>query len=115
MKRITTLKKSHDYLGREDLFLYSSSVYSCHLFLISSAAIRSMPFLSFIVPIFAQNVPLVSLILLLFSSMHTYMHTHTRIVVVQLLSCIVVLLLSCVELLVTMDCGPLGSSVHGIS
>ena len=42
-------------------FLYSSSVYSCHLFLISSASVRSIPFLSFIVPIFAWNVPLVSL------------------------------------------------------
>ena len=29
-------------------FLYSSSVYSCHLFLISSASVRSLPFLSFI-------------------------------------------------------------------
>ena len=45
-------------------FLYSSSVYSCHLFLISSAYVRSIPFLSFIVPIFAWNVPLVSLIFL---------------------------------------------------
>ena len=35
--------------------LYSSSVYSCHLFLISSASVRSIPFLSFIVPIFAWN------------------------------------------------------------
>jgi len=43
-------------------FLYSSSVYSCHLFLISSASVRSIPFLSFIEPIFAWNVPLVSLI-----------------------------------------------------
>ena len=41
-------------------FLYSSSEYSCHLFLISSASIRSLPFLSFIVPIFARNVPLIS-------------------------------------------------------
>ena len=31
-------------------FLYSSSVYSCHLFLISSASVRSIPFLSFIFP-----------------------------------------------------------------
>ena len=31
----------HDYLGRKDIFLYSSSVYSCHLFLISSAPVRS--------------------------------------------------------------------------
>ena len=45
-------------------FLYSSSVYSCHLFLISSASVRSLPFLSFIEPIFTWNVPLVSLIFL---------------------------------------------------
>ena len=44
-------------------FLYSSSVYSCHL-LVSSASVRSIPFLSFIEPIFAWNVPLVSLIFL---------------------------------------------------
>ena len=36
----------HDYLDHEDLFLYSYSVYSCHLFLISSASVRSIPFLS---------------------------------------------------------------------
>ena len=62
-------------------FWYSSSVYSCHLFLISSASVRSIPFLSFIVPIFAWNVPLVYLIflkralifhILLFSSI--YLH-----------------------------------------
>ena len=45
-------------------FLHSSSVYSCHLFLISSASVRSIPFLSFIEPIFAWNVSLVSLIFL---------------------------------------------------
>ena len=45
-------------------FLYSFSVCSCHLFLISSASVRSIPFLSFIVPIFAWNVPFVSLIFL---------------------------------------------------
>ena len=45
-------------------FLYSSSVYSCHLFLVSSLSVRSIPFLSFIEPIFAWNVPLVSLIFL---------------------------------------------------
>ena len=44
-------------------FFYSS-VYSCYLFLISSASVRSIPFLSFIQPIFAWNVPLVSLIFL---------------------------------------------------
>ena len=41
--------------------LYSSSVYSYHLFLISSASVRFISFLSFIEPIFAWNVPLVSL------------------------------------------------------
>ena len=41
-------------------FLYSSSVYSYHLFLISSAFVRSILFLFFTVPIFAWNVPLVS-------------------------------------------------------
>ena len=45
-------------------FLYSSSVYFCHLFLISSASVKSIPFLSFIEPIFAWNVPLVSLVFL---------------------------------------------------
>ena len=44
-------------------FLYSS-VYSCHLFLVSFASVRSIKFLSFIKPIFAWNVPLVSLIFL---------------------------------------------------
>ena len=44
-------------------FLYSS-VYSCHLFFISSVSVRSIPFLSFIMPVFAWNVPLVSLIFL---------------------------------------------------
>ena len=40
-------------------FLYSSFVYSCHLFFIASASVRS-----FIEPIFGWNVPLVSLIFL---------------------------------------------------
>ena len=40
-------------------FSYRSSVYSCHLFLISSASVRFLPFLSFIVPIFAWNIPLI--------------------------------------------------------
>ena len=42
------------------LFLYSSSVHSCPLFLISSDSVRSLSFLSFIVPNFAWSVPLVS-------------------------------------------------------
>ena len=63
------------------LFLHSSSVYSCHLFLISYASARSISFLSFIEPIFAWNVPLVSPIflkrflvfpILLFSSITLY-------------------------------------------
>ena len=37
-----------DYRGHEDLYLYSSSVYSCLLFLIYSASVRSIPFLYFI-------------------------------------------------------------------
>ena len=45
-------------------FLYSSSMYSCHLFLISSASVRSIPSMSFIEPIFAWNLPLVSLLFL---------------------------------------------------
>ena len=50
--------------GSWRFILYSSSVYSCHLFLMSSAYVRSIPFLSFFEPIFAWNVPLVSLIFL---------------------------------------------------
>ena len=38
-------------------FLYSSSVYSCHLFLISSSSVRSLPFPSFIEPFFAWTIP----------------------------------------------------------
>ena len=45
-------------------FLYSSSVYSCYLFLISSASVRSLLFLSFIEPILSWNVHLISLIFL---------------------------------------------------
>ena len=45
-------------------FLYNYSVYSCHLLLISSAPGRPILFQSLIVPIFAWNAPLVSLIFL---------------------------------------------------
>ena len=45
-------------------FLYSYSMYSCHLFFISSASVRFIPFLPFIVLIFVWSVPLVSLIFL---------------------------------------------------
>ena len=62
-------------------FLCSSSMYSYHLFWISSASVRSIQFLSFIVPILAWNIPFVSLIflkrslvfpILLFSSISLY-------------------------------------------
>ena len=45
-------------------FLFSSYIYSCHIFLISSASVRSILFLSFIVSIFKWNIPLVSLLFL---------------------------------------------------
>ena len=45
-------------------YLYSSSVYSCHLFLISFASVKFLPFLFFIVPILVWNVPLISPIFL---------------------------------------------------
>ena len=73
--------------------LYSSSVYSCYLFSISSASVRSIPFLSFIVPIFAWNIPLVSLVflkrslvfpILLFSSIS--LHCSLKKVFLSLLS-----------------------------
>ena len=53
--------------GRKELVTTEQvhfSVYSCHLFLISSASLRSMPFISFLVTYLAWNVPLVSLIFL---------------------------------------------------
>jgi len=45
-------------------FFYSSSVHSSYLFLISSASVRSLTFLSFIVPILARSDPLVAPIFL---------------------------------------------------
>ena len=51
-------------IGSWRSFLYSSSVYSYHLFLIPSGSVRSLPFLFFMEPIVAWNVPLVSLIFL---------------------------------------------------
>ena len=50
--------------GSWRFFLYSFSVYSCHLFLISYASLRSIQYPSFIEPIFAWNVSLVSVIFL---------------------------------------------------
>ena len=58
-------RKSHGWRSlaryRKSL-LYSSSVYYCHLFLISSASVRSLPFLSFIEPIFSRFLPFRSFI-----------------------------------------------------
>ena len=45
-------------------FLHCSFVYSCHLFLISSAFVRSIPFLCFIESMFAWSGPWVSLVFL---------------------------------------------------
>ena len=45
-------------LGSLRPFLYSSSVYSCHLSLIFSTSVRCLPFLSFIVPIFCMKYSL---------------------------------------------------------
>ena len=52
---VTTLS----WLSKTFFFFYSSSAYSCHLFLISFASVRSFLFLSYIVPMVAWNVPLV--------------------------------------------------------
>ena len=63
------------------IFFFIVLCISCHLFLISSASLRSITFLSFFVANFAWNVPLVSLIflkrspifrILLFSSISLY-------------------------------------------
>ena len=46
------------------IFLDSYSVYIYHLFLISSASVKSLPFLSLIIPILAWNITLISPIFL---------------------------------------------------
>ena len=56
----TPLRLSRSFIP----FLYSFSVYFCNFFLTFSASVRSLPFLSFIVPIFAWNAPLVSSVFL---------------------------------------------------
>ena len=61
------------------IFFNSSSVYSCHLFLIFSASVRSVPFLSFIVPIFAWNVPLSSLIFLKRFLVFLFVFSHSMV------------------------------------
>ena len=64
MTNLDSIFKSRDITLPAKVHLVSSSVYSCHLCLISSASVRSIPFLSFIEPIFAWTVPFVSLIFL---------------------------------------------------
>ena len=61
---LTLGEQSHHfgYLGHEDPFYIVLLVYSCHHFLIPFASVRSIWFLSFIVPIFAWNIPWLSLI-----------------------------------------------------
>ena len=66
-------------------FLYSFSVYSCHFYLISFASVRLLPFLSFVVPILAWNIPLVSpiflkrsLVFLILSFSSISLHVHWR-------------------------------------
>ena len=56
-------KEKHSHISIKPSWL-ETSVYSCHLCLIFSASVRSLLFLSFIVPIFAWNVSLVSLVFL---------------------------------------------------
>ena len=48
-------------------FLHSSFMHSCHLFLISSASVRSLPFLTFIMSVLAWNLRLISSIFLKWS------------------------------------------------
>ena len=56
--------KESDMTERLNFHFLFTFVYSCHLLLLSSASVKSIPFLCFIEPIFAWNVPLVSLIFL---------------------------------------------------
>ena len=96
-------------------FLYSFSVYSYYPFLISSASVRSLLFMSFIMPIFAWNVPLVSLIfwrrslvfpILLFS----YISLHCSLAAAAAAK----LLQSCPTLWDPIDGSPPGSPIPGI-
>ena len=59
-RRVTTLSWLIQVIKA---FLYHSSVYFCHVFLISSS-LRSLLLLSFIVPILKWNIPVISPVLL---------------------------------------------------
>ena len=111
-------------------FLYNSSVYSCHLLLISSAYVMSIPLLSFIQPIFAWNVSLISLIFLkrslvfpiLFFPLFLCIDCWGRLSYLFLLkNCVFhkfIFLTGSLQPGLTlcdpMNCSPPGSSVHGI-
>ena len=91
-------------------FLYIS-VYSCYFFLISSASVVSIALLSFIVPIFAWNGPLGSLLflkrslvfpILLFSSI--YLHCSLKKVVILHSNGYIFPFLLCLLLLFTAIC-----------
>ena len=65
------------------IFFVQFFMYSCHLFLISSASVRSIPFLSSIEPIFAWNIPLVSLIFLKIFYVHVLLTCKMSLYVMQ--------------------------------
>ena len=97
----------------------------CHL-LISSASVRSKLFLSFIVSIFAWNVPLVSLIflkrplvfpILLFSSISLHCSLKaflSLLAILWFLAATTKSLQLCPTLCDPIDGSPPGSSIHGI-
>ena len=60
-----------------NIFLYSSFVYSCHIFLISFASVRSILFLYVTVPIFREIVPSVQSLICVRHSATPWPH-HTR-------------------------------------
>ena len=57
-------------------------MYSCHVVFISSASFRSIPFLSFIVPIFTWNVPFVFLIFFFSSSLSFFLFKYIYIFII---------------------------------
>ena len=63
--RWVTTPHGYQYNHGYSSFVYFYIVLLCilaHLFLISSASVRSIPFMSFIMPIFTLNIPLVCMI-----------------------------------------------------
>ena len=70
--------------GSLRLFLYSYSVYSCHLFLISSASVRSLQFQFFNMPNLAWNAPMISPIFLKRSLVFTMIFSPLFLCIVHL-------------------------------